>query len=525
MIQGGEMGNIRKHVRGRGLFGALAALCLVPGVAHADAPAAPGVVPPPPPVVAATKCKHANGQSVDVREARDMTYFVGLHACWDADETNELYRNVNDLYVHWTLQRYEPTEAETDRPRDYAREHVPGLIRLFVGENRSFLTTLRIDMHNPDLTFSIPLTSFGYQGKVGKGEAWVTEVDGDDQSQPWFRAGPYSAATVTVTAKSTKDLEVRAAGTVLKTIKSLAGLAAPGGPLLTTLNSAAFSGAASQLDDALTNIWSQSVDEKQVSGRALSEWYRDGYFLVEVVMPPSIRVGSDSAEPQSRWYKLQLSCPRGSIFSPAPNCLEKATGNTNAGNDWDRRTGYHNAEFVTSEAPIFYHVSPEQVLNFVLAPNKTLISSLQDQTWYSNFLRGGDAGNEVTPATAATAPDAAAAAPQQEEAQKPVQTTRTRTKEDYAKFCRAAVTSLYASGLSAFDARLGLWAAVYGSLDFAGLHQEFQGTPECTVLLPGGPAGKWQFAYEKAKDEGLVDLKAGAQHKAYKNKSTRKPKR
>ena len=429
------------------------------------------------------------GESTDTPDFRSGTSMVSISSCWDADTTNDSYRVLNDLYAHWTLTRVD----ESSNTRDYKGESRPALLRLVLGRNRSFVGSVKIEMHDPDQSFVIPLAAFGYQGKVGKAQSWTTDIVSDDQSQPFFRIGASTSATVSVSAKSADDVEVRASSVILSTLRSITTIVSPGGSLLTTLNRGPLNQASTAIDNALSNIWSQVIEEHQISGRQLSEWYEKSGFLIEVDVPDYVKTRSADGKPMpsiKRIYRLQLSCPRYSIFDPKPAC--NGTSSLNQPTQDDKRIGgqdvpdgqtsigYNTKAFLDAVKPLRARVSAEQILNYPLAQGKTIAQFLSDHAWYTQFLRlGDDAGVKSTED------------PNSKSATK--QTNKYRTDNDYASLCSQIVDSLYSAGLSSFDARLGLWAAISGSSDFVGISNTFGKISQCAALLPAGERGAWKY--------------------------------
>lgn len=428
-----------------------------------------------------------------ITDSRSGTAMIGLVNCWSADTNNASYRALTDLYAHWTLERVDTTTAI----RRYRLEDKPAILRLLVGRDRSFISSIRIDMHDPDQTATIPLVAFGYQGKVGKGQSWTTDVINDDQSQPYFRIGPSTSATITVSAKSADDVEVRTTGVILNTLRSISAIVTPGGSLLTILNREPLNQASTAVDNALSDIWSKVKDERQISGRQLSEWYEGAGFLIEVDIPDYVKTerpkdaqetkGPLGAKPEAitkRVYWLRLSCPRYSIFDPALACNNNRT--TARPTQPDQAAGVTSRYFTTIAGPMSKRVTIQQILNFPLAQGKTLSQFLSDHAWYTQFLRMGD---PAKPATDSSVPTPANTKEQ------------SRTDNDYAGLCSQIVDALYGVGLSSFDARIGLWATITGSADFVGIRSYFSGIPQCTELLPEGANGtRWKYpAKEKSK--------------------------
>lgn len=425
------------------------------------------------------------------RDSRNGTAMIGIVNCWSANTNNGAYRVLTDLYAHWTLERVDDATAV----RWYRREDKPAILRLLVGRDQSFISSIRIDMHDPDQTVTIPLVAFGYQGKVGKGQSWTTDVVNDDQSQPYFRIGPSTSATITVSAKSADDVEVRTTGVILGTLRSISAIVTPGGSLVTVLNREPLNQASTAVDNALSDIWSKVKDERQISGRQLSEWYEGAGFLVEVDIPDFVKTdatkdrntagGADAGKPgpvTKRVYWLRLSCPRYSIFDPALACQKSNSDPAGQPTQPDKASGVASDYFQSDIAGLIgKRVSTQQILNFPLAQGKTLSQFLSDHPWYTQFLRMGD---PVKSAEDATGNLVATTASKQQ----------SRSNNDYAGLCSQIVDALYGVGLSTFDAKLGLWATISGSSDFVGIRSNFSDIQQCTELLPeGAQSSRWTF--------------------------------
>lgn len=445
-------------------------------------------------------CMDANGQI----ETRDLTAIVGLHPCWKAESGNDSYRLMNDLYAQWTITRVE-RNGHSDRPRDYGRESRPGILRWLIGKDRSVIASVNVEMHDPDVKFTIPLAAFGYEGRVGKGESWTTDVVSDDQSQPFFRIGPSTSATIAVSAKSSTNVEVRATSSILGAVRTISSIVSPGGSLVTSLNEQPLAEKASAIDNALSSIWSETKEEKQISGRQLSEWYEGAYFLIQVTVPDFVRTKKDDAEvPNTRWYKLQLSCPRYSIFDPKPACEDNSKPTLDPKTQYrNDGLGYATWQFQEAVERLYYRVSAQQILNYPLSQGKTLQEFLASQSYYTRFLRLGEPtrkqGDNDTPPqqTDPARGGETALAPSADNGSGGSETPTPRSRGDYSSFCRSTVDALYGAKLSSFDARLGLWAAVVGSLDLVTLNDRFNDNPDCRVLLPGTAKGLWQFVGPK----------------------------
>lgn len=461
------------------------------------------------------KCRLYETKEQDPLEnIRNGTEMVGIHSCWPADESSGQSTELNDFYAHWSLREL----PQKRLVRDYKRESSSAFIRLFVGKDLSMVGSLRIDMREPATTFVIPLASFSYQGRVGKGQNWSTNLLSDDQTLPFFRIGPTSSAQISVTAKTTTTLQIQAASTVLNVLRDLSTIASPGSALVSTLTQSSIKQTAQTLDNALSSVWGESRDESHATARQLSEWQPDARFIIQLVMPKFVKgkLANDANAKGderllTRWYELSLSCPRRSIFSSSVECK----GPFENGKREEKFKSIENAK--NALVSLSTQVSAPQVLNFTVATGISLQQFVTNHEWYSRFLRIGDdeagnspqeviaadlpvaadqspLGNALAPGgVAAEAPAPATPAPKQANESKPTK----RTDTDYSVMCTAIVNSLYAVGLSRLDAQIGLWALVTGSSDFAGIQAKFQSNSRCTSLLPlagTDKATQWVFA-------------------------------
>lgn len=473
-------------------------------------------------------CAYSDKQIVEdgVIEPRDATDMVGLYPCWLADEDNDKARDLNDFYAHWSLRQI---RSPNTTPRGYAMESRSKILRVFVGRDLSVLSSVRIEMRDPDTTIVVPLVHLGYQGRAGKPELWTTELVGDNQSTAFFRIESGTSANIILKADSTTAVGVKAAGTVLSALTSIASIANPGTGLLTTLNKESIQQTSRALDNALSSIWSNSQGEEQASGRTLSEWYPGARYILKVTIPGWVRPQSydrtKSKDQQRfvRWYELTLSCPRRSIFSSNQEC---EIGNRASFADPD---AVRKAKATTDQALLNLRnrVSAEQVINFKLSSGKKLQEHLASFDWYGRFLRLADAKEgknesdenskretaklrEENKAPIETTVTGAAAAGDPAPVQPPggsalaapiartpdvTESVNSRKDSDYASLCNSIVNELYSVGLSHIDAQIGLWAIISASSDFVGTVVEFQKTDTCRRKLPlAGTNEIWWFA-------------------------------
>lgn len=474
-------------------------------------------------------CAYSDKDIVENRvlEPLDSTDMVGLYPCWLADEDEGKSRDLSDYYTHWSIRHIRNPKGSA---RGYQYETRDKFLRLIIGRDLSMLATLRIEMRDPDTTIVLPLVSYGYQGRAGKPEFWSTELTGDNQSSSFFRIESSTSANINLKASSTNAVEVRAGGTIISALTGIASIANPGTGLLTNLNKDSIQQTSKALDNALSNIWSNSRAEVQSSGRALSEWKPGVRYILKVTIPGWVRPKSyDRSKTKDeqrfvRWYELTLSCPRLSVFSSTQYC--------NAGSDLQAERAIKERAL----RDLRNTVSAEQVINFKLSSGKRLQEHLASFDWYGRFLRlagspGGKPKETSAPADskavenensaditstvpeqdakiklpAPPAGDKADAAPPiaalpngpQPAIQKPdtQSTVRTRLDADYASLCNSIVNELYAVGLSKIDSQIGLWAIISASSDFVGTAADFNGNATCTRRLPlAGYKDVWWFA-------------------------------
>lgn len=444
----------------------------------------------------------------NIFDTRFATSMVGIASCWNADEDDNTSRDISETYAHWSIREISRNLKLKDSIRDYKGESEPGIVRLFVGRDRSMVASVRIDLHDPDLSFTVPLANLAYQGRVGKGQSWSTLLTADDQTLPFFRIGPTTSATVTLTARSTDALQVQAASTVLTALRDLSGLVSPGAALATSLNRESIRQSAITLDNALSNIWSQSRDEGQATARQLSEWRSGARIILQVAIPSDFKSEATSGQnPKTRkqfikFYELSLSCPRLSIFVSKLDC------------DYDGGTSDPLVDKSKLSKDLIGRVSSQQILNYRVSAGVTTQQFLASLDWYVRFLRIGD----VSPANdnqKVIATDASRqAVANQDNNSLPVVTAQAssqgasvdvkpnaqpaeRSQADYAALCTSIVNAFYGLGFSATDSRIGLWAVVTGSRDMVGLEPYFQSNPQCLRLLPFSELGTqsgWSFA-------------------------------
>ena len=450
-----------------------------------------------------------------VPDQRVLTSFVGVSECWSADVENGSQKYLNNLYTTLVVNRVSSISEDGGKngretfARDYQAERRNIFERIFAGKTTSILISAKIHIRDPDVDFTVPFLSIDYNGKSGQGESFVTNLTRSDMAQPFFRLTPNSNISVTIDARSSVDMDINAGGAVIGTLKDALALAAPGSSLVTTVNNAQLNKIASTFDSGLSKLWSNSVSESSTSGKLISEWYPHAAIFVSVDLPRGVRTEydrpseqdgdaskrSDKDSRRTLWFKIQLSCPRLSIFDTTNICefidanyprrqvLASSPYIMSDGKDPSKDIRVsddpkNNTSFSMSGAPghtsLIYQqyvhdlkgrIDPSQVLNYNLEAGKSVRQYITAQDWYATLTKTFKATTIDKKAPAA----------------KVASTDLSRAGE----FCEAVVEQLYNAGLSGLDSDIALWALAYGLPDFVSYRNEFQDR-NCIDNMPAG---------------------------------------
>lgn len=451
--------------------------------------------------------------SVVDTDPRRLTETIGVLDCWEADVGNDKHYYLNDLYARWVIE--EIGARGTPLVRDYRAETPPFVERIFVGHTRGTVTSVKIKMHDPDIDFTIPLLSVDYNGKVGQGQAFVTNLLTSDMSLPDFRLSPNSSVSIEATSRITNEVDVHATGIVLGTLKDALSIAAPGSSLLTSINREQVQKVSGAYDAALSNLLSRTIAESTTTGRLMSEWYPGASVLVSIDVPAKIRTTGQVLESKKTkatlrrlWFRLTLTCPRLSIFDTVSVC------ETDGGEDKNLRVlinspnrkpsgtvngvvgqpGHDSPQYQAAVTDLAQRVTPHQVLNFRMGDSKSLRQFMTEQEWFislsKKMVQPDEGVTTIASQVVATEAEGSANTVREQQTLANQRAALSPSTAAAEEFCTAVVEKLYSAGLSQLDSEIGLWAIATGIPDFATSRDIFAAANGCRNRLPGNG---WSF--------------------------------
>lgn len=369
---------------------------------------------------------HAPTGSPALANPIEIVRYVGVdRSGWPAGNPP---RDLSELYTRILVETDRPVVggafAASNGLRAYDRERRGALGRLFANKTVTITTLATANLNDPDLTVSLPLYSISHSSVRGTGEVFVTDFMSSHVQAPLFRIRPNTAITIHVSAKISSDLKVQGTATVLKAVQTAVSIASPTSTLLTTLSKTDLGNAATAIDSALGGLWSQDLTEDIELGRLAEGWIPGAQVTVAGKAPWGlVRTegddtgggGQDKADKPIGVWRIRLACPRPSYFDPRDLCsyVEGTSG----------PTSFHPEGLPALKADIAGHASDASILQESLSSQVTIQDFVKTQSWYTAFL----ANNAKKPS-------------------------------DTQSFCADTLTTLYATGLSRFDASLVLRA-------------------------------------------------------------------
>lgn len=473
-------------------------------------------------------------QCETVADGRLVSGIVDVRECWPSNLGDEEQYYLNDLYTRWVVEDVSGNFGAM--VRDYKRERRSPLERFFLGKTRNTTITVKIHMRDPDVDFTLPLLVVDYSGKRGEGQVFTTTLTRSDMGLADFRITPTTSANIETSARSSSELDVQATGMVLGTLRDALAIVSPGSSLLTSINREQIQKTSTAYDAALSRLLSSTVSETITSGRLLSEWHAGNKVLVSVTVPRSVRTLENQNDPDSQQvgtrrltFKIGMTCPRLSAFDTLSVCevmdgsvpvlvapgYPSAPESDSAAGGWP---GWDSNRYKVAVGKLRGRLSPQQVLSFRLAQNKTLRQFLTEQEWFLSLSktivtvrpsvnvaaakeaekRPPDTGADEQARPAPVLAEAPAAGNGPQQASQELQDSVKSANE----LCQAITEKLYSAGLSRLDSSIGLWAAITGMSDFSNARGVFQNAPACRSNMPVGPAkGRWRFEEAPVPDE------------------------
>ena len=346
------------------------------------------------------------------------------------------------------------TRVEVEAPSDTAGAWAPGSTRSYALEKRGVVARLfssrtiaitasaNATVKDPDLTASLPLFSISHDSSRGGGEVFVTSYTSSHVEEPLFRIGPNTTLTIRLNAKVSDHHKTSLTADLIRAVETAVNIAAPTSTILTSLSKTDVANASTAIDSVIGGLSSQDLTEAVELGRLMDTWREGAEVEVEAKVPSGlIRVEGDRStagdDALVGSWSIRISCPRPSIFDPRDLCAHGV-----------------GAPFDTAALPglkklILASASPSQILQTHLSSQVTIEAFVQSQSWYSTFLQ------------------------------------RThKVAKDTHDLCASALTSLYAVGLSDFDAALVLRAMGRQMPGFADLDPAVALPKQCGDLMP-----------------------------------------
>lgn len=412
-------------------------------------------------------------------DARVISRYIFFQDCWGSDLANEKHRYLNEMYVRPVIRIRLSDLSPRATVRSYPHKNlIDWLVR--TDESTSDIIVVRITTSDPSMSYTVPLVSLAYDGKLNVGEGWVTSVSQADTAAPFFRITPTSTVTYQAEIKSTKKADSRTAANVLGLVQQALQIAAPQAKLLTTISKPQIESFAKATDTVVSAISSDSVTESVQIAKPLDEWYPRASILLNISLPERVRLMrvepdgketdlSEAIKDRTLVFELVLTCPRLSMFDSVDVC------ETAPGQDSLTRTrssvGSGGEAFKGAMNGFSRRVSASQVLNFDVAGGKTIRQHITDQKWYSTFVQDisvSDTQSDLVGPANLTAKNAG--------------TLTFERKRD--QFCITVANELYDIGLSHFDAGVGLWAVVVGLPELEPFREKFSKSATCKGLIP-----------------------------------------
>ena len=421
---------------------------------------APTSAPTPTPTSATTTVTEPDkSAAAEAQEAIQITRYIGGNASsWPKQIHSSSKLNPNtgysDMYTRFVLFGRDGAGPGTPNDdtgrtnyRNYRAERPSWIARLFTREERSVVAVARVSVLNPNLDMTIPLYSVSYNSGGEDGESWATAFTSSHVRSPLFRITGNSRFALNVKTSTSDSTQSSGFSTAISALTSAVSLVSPQAGVLTTLSEDSTKDRATALDGAISELLSYSISEEIEFGRLLGAWKSDAYIDLHGCAP-FVRGEGDRARGVPRSanrrrvnqlcanerdldgrqnhfigsWRLTMTCPRFSLFSPRTLCKSDGTiedVSTAAG-----RKGIHGQ--------IADAVSDSLVLEEQLGENATIRSTIRGADFFVAFV-GIDQ------------PDA----------------------ENYSTFCASTMSAIRQTGLTGLDAALALRATLRLMPEFA----------------------------------------------------------
>jgi hypothetical protein len=180
-------------------------------------------------------------------------------------------------YVRFWVEREqsEPSGRQDlyNPARHYRLERQDWLSRLFVGRNYARVLQAQLVVRRSNvITQTITLASASHASSSRQGEDWSSVLGDRRYLTPFFRVDQGSTAEVTVTLSASTAVDPTVARNALSIVQAGARLAAPTGPLVTSLNADRFNQAANFIDTSISRLFQEKIVETSESDFPADHW-------------------------------------------------------------------------------------------------------------------------------------------------------------------------------------------------------------------------------------------------------------
>lgn len=340
-------------------------------------------------------------------------------------------------------------DSSRHTPRDYHDERRHPVLRWLIGRNRSHVLQARLVISRSSLVAqSVTLASASHDSNGRDGESWRSELSERRFLTPYFRVDQGTTAAVEVTLSSSRETDSAVARNVLSLVQTGAGLVAPGGSLVTSLNADRFNQSANFIDTAVSQLFREKLAEVSQSDFPADYW---------LTRPPGQRESGPGLESGSAIASIRARFPmRGHVWTgpghrdigewrvyvtpPIVSIYATTPLNGPANQDDEGTATCANASEALAGSDLqaciaFRGITPARVLGLTITENVTLGQALR-----------GDAGiaaaiQRFSPAAAESEGSTAAA----------------------REVCNLVAEKAYSLGLNAYDAAAAVWAFSWSS--------------------------------------------------------------
>jgi hypothetical protein len=241
------------------------------------------------------------------------------------------------------------------------------------------------------VSFPGAVFSFTHKSNRDDGEKFETNIKPRTISSSTFLIPPNGVLSVDLQLKTSTRVEGQYAARALEMVSAAVGTVAPKIKFVNELNKPNLRAAAAELDKGISKLQSDNVDETATAHFNLSTWtlkrFATGEFRVpwdvsvatNEVLDDMVRVGS---------WKIYLKCPRVSLFSERNICVdaEPSTSNAKPNNTPAAQENFTPQEIWEQKKKVARELSNREILNFKIAPDKTIGEFAKAQTWYQDWL-------------------------------------------------------------------------------------------------------------------------------------------